>query len=232
MTNFHSIILANEKISRQDLKKYNKFDFELDSIKLSHLSIFKNSGTDGTLLVASEDLNSNYAEDLELQNFRKIVLGRRTKGALATLALSLKFLPENVPIVVCSIHHFLNDGLTEFVKNMEKLNAAAGVVTFASEDKSFSYALISENRIVELSEDEKISSTATAGIFFFKNKEFIFNAIQWSMGFGLRSGENFYVAPALNYFITEGLPVHPFMIRRPEYTRFSNASEANVLRSK
>lgn len=148
-----------------------------------------------------------------------------TKGALATSALVVasKVL-ENYPIILCPGDSLLDSGIiSDFVRSMIDDNCDAGTIVFNSTDPNYSYVRVNKNEeVVEVAEKKVIGSFATAGVFYFKCKSDFLLACRWIFINNYSIGGNFFIAPALNYYIMNNLKVKFYKIKPTEYKRVSN----------
>ena len=82
---------------------------------------------------------------------------------------------------------------------------------------------------MEISEKVIISNHATAGIFYFKNREHILGALEWALLNNIHRSGTYYVAPSLNYFVTNSMKIFPWFVTESEYIRFSSEDEAQQM---
>jgi hypothetical protein len=234
MIEFFSVVLGatNALESMIDPRNYHRFEAKFEDTRLSDLAIISNSGSAGTLVVLPKELEVSMKNRFRAQNCSKVFLENHTKGALCTLGMILELIPENFPVVVSSIHGYIRKGLTSFVESMKEANAEAGVITFKASDEKYSYLRIVDGKVLEISEKIIIGDDATAGIFYFKNKENIIKALEWSLLNNVQTQGLYFVAPSLNYFVTNALKIVPWSTLESDYIRFSTIEESEQAKEK
>lgn len=231
MTDFYSVILAatGNEYENDFNSTFNRFEVKVNNEFLSDLSVFQNSGTLGTLIVLSSSQRLTMDGRFNFERSLKHFLENPTRGALCTLGMAISNIPSGVPIVVSSIHGYMKEGLKDFVTAMVSSEAEAGIITFKSNSDKYSYLRIIDGKILEISEKVIISNDATAGIFYFKNRDYILNALEWALLNNIKTSGTYYVAPSLNYFVTNNMRILPWFVSESEYIRFSSEDEARQM---
>jgi hypothetical protein len=148
-----------------------------------------------------------------------LTIERKTKGALATLGLCLDEIHSNLPIVVSPFDGFIGISENDFLSAMESSSCDAGLVAFESTNPKFSYVKIIENEAVEIAEKSVISSLATSGTFYFKNKDVLMDCIQWAILNRVTFKDDFFIAPSLNSIIMNGSKLGIYEIDENLYSR-------------
>jgi len=151
---------------------------------------------------------------------------RPTQGALATSGMCLDFLAEDLPIVVSAIDGICLGIMENFLVKMSELDADGGVVIFPSENSNYSYVRISHGIPIEFAEKVRIGEKATAGIFYFKNKTLLLEAIEWAILNQVKYDNIYYLSSAMNKFVFEGKSVGLFETSEDNYYRFSTKDAA------
>jgi hypothetical protein len=222
MKKYSIIILANQTSNTQ---RDNEENFDLIKTSPDHLLELIEEYEDVPEKIIVIDENS-LTEKLEValirSEYKILKTKRRTRGALATAALSLDLVNEEDPIVILPSNAKVNFDITKFVGEMELGGYVAGIVTLNSDSPRMSYVRSYENTIVEIAEKRVIGTEATAGIFYFSDRRSLVDSIAWALVNQVTTNGNFYIAPALNYFLTQRLPIGRYKIGDEQYTRIEN----------
>jgi hypothetical protein len=146
--------------------------------------------------------------------------------------MCLDFLTDDFPIVIAAVDGICNGITEEFLKKMIANDADGGVVIFPSVNPVYSYVRVSHGFPIEFAEKLRISDTATAGVFYFKNKRLLLESIEWAILNQTKYDEVYYLSSAMNKFIVEGKKVILFETSEENYFRFSTEKEAIISRAR
>lgn len=187
--------------------------------RLKH-QVFENyKGSKQTVIVV------NYPLLLSNKSIKVFRLIRQTQGALASAALGACLINEkSIPILICPANSLISrKRILEFVLYMKCKNTEVGSMIFPSQNKKFSYIRIQKSgEVIEVAEKRVIGTQALAGVFYFRNVEIFLKASAWTFERNIRMYNKFYVAPMLNYFISENINIDVFPIAKKEYIRLEN----------
>lgn len=196
--------------------------FESNTILKNHLIELIQKYKDApskVIIINEKSLTEEVARVLVNSNFKVLKTARHTKGALATAALSLDLVNETDPIVIVPSNAKVEFDLAKFLSEMAHGGYAAGIVTLNSENPNMSFVRSYQNVIVEIAEKKIIDKEATAGIFYFKDRSSLVEAIGWALVNQVTTNGDYYIAPALNYFLTQRLPIGRYRIGDEDYAR-------------
>jgi dTDP-glucose pyrophosphorylase len=163
----------------------------------------------------------------DLTHFKILPIQQETKGALATLGWTIGHLPREIPVLVAPSDSLVLCDVSEFVLKMATMQADAGIIVFPSENPKYSYVRSVKNKVVEIAEKVVISNNATAGVFYFKNSETLLKCIEWALLNRITIDGNYYLAPAINYLVSQGKKVSTIEIQAHQYLRFRTEEEFN-----
>jgi hypothetical protein len=100
-------------------------------------------------------------------------------------------------------------------------HAAVGAIVFDGVDPLYSYARIGKSgEIIEVVEKEVSGSCALAGIYYFSNKDLLSYCLEWAMVNNIQNQGNFFISPALNYFLGKSIEISLFEIPNQDYLRY------------
>jgi hypothetical protein len=147
-----------------------------------------------------------------------ITMSKPTQGALATALLPIELIKPNEPVLLIPTNSVVDaDALSGFVSKMVKGRVAAGALLFKSDNPSYSYARIHNNRVIEFIEKRVVGDMATTGVFYFKNKAILLECAKWAFVNSQITNSQFFVAPSLNYVLTSGQEVGFSQIDEAKY---------------
>ena len=130
-----------------------------------------------------------------------IALDSPTAGQAETALLGMNYLDESLPVLVTNCDTF-------FTNNFIDTKGCHGLVgTFEASSPAYSYVKTSNGLIIETAEKQVISSRATAGLYYFSDKQ----TYKYAYHHCSQEGEK-YVAPLYNALIDKGLTIKEFAI--------------------
>ena len=144
----------------------------------------------------------------------------KTKGALISLAMSLDHITDGIPIIVASVDGIVDCNLTLFVEEMENNKKDIGILCFKSTNPDYSYIRIFDEQIVEIEEKSRVGNLATSGVLYFKDKSLLIQCIEWSLLNKVETNGLYFLAPSINYAISEDLKVGYTEVDADSYRRF------------
>lgn len=192
--------------SKYDLPKPNiPVDGEPMLVKAAKMLGFKGTYI---FLIQKNDHTQDLADKLKAAFPRcKIgVIDYYTEGAAQTALLAKDLINLNEELVIANCDQIMNWGpwnTDVMLKNLRKYDA--GVVTTYSSDPKHSYALLENNRVVDIKEKEVISNVALTGIHYWKDGRDFVRSAEFLIENNMRSSnDEFYIAPTYNILIKEG----------------------------
>ncbi len=160
------------------------------------------------------------------RNSQLVEITYPTQGALATAGMCIDHLENDVPIIVSAVDGVCFNVIDNFFTTMQKSEADGGVIVFPSDKVNYSYVRVNQSIPIEFAEKSRIGVLATAGIYYFKNRETLVDAILWAILNQVRYGGVYYFSSAMNKLIAEGMKVELFEVNEIDYYRFSTESES------
>lgn len=172
------VILANSPtVPRVELAESKDFRPQENSQILNVVNQFRDAGNK-IVVINEKFLTTEIKAVLNQSNYKLVCTDRQTRGALATVALSVDQLEEDSPIIIIPSNSKVEFDLDDFNSTMEDGKFIAGIITLESSDPNMSYVRSYQNTIIEIAEKRVISSEATAGIFYFKNRKALIDSIE------------------------------------------------------
>lgn len=134
-----------------------------------------------------------------------------TEGAACTCLLARHRCPDDEPLLIANC-----DQLVDLLNlgPFTRIEEDAGILTMNREDDlRWSYVQTDgELQITKVAEKKQISNRATCGIYWFKKAGDFFDAVNRMVAANDRVNGEFYVAPAINYLISDGKYVREYPI--------------------
>lgn len=147
-----------------------------------------------------------------------ITISKPTQGALATALLPIELIEPSEPVLLIPTNSVVDaNALSEFVSKMLKDGVAAGALLIKSNNPSYSYARIHNNRVIEFIEKRVVGEMATTGVFYFRDKAILLECAKWAFVNSQITNSQFFVAPSLNYVITSSQEVGFSQIDEAKY---------------
>lgn len=105
-----------------------------------------------------------------------IELDDYTTGPVETLSSCFHLLQDDEPIIVCDCDlYFESPEFIQFLSHRDE-SVESAVLTFMSDNPSYSYIKLKDNLILEIKEKEVISNNAVCGCYYFKTGKGLINA--------------------------------------------------------
>lgn len=188
-------------------------------LELSVNAVNKYLGALGNIVVTNESIAYRLTGDDRMPHVSFKILQHSSRGALATIAMALSTVPNESEILIVPLNSFLDYDPNLFVLDMRNRNADVGVISFLSDNPRFSYLRTVNDQIVEVAEKINKSNLATAGIFYYRNKEVLLSSIEWAFENYVTHENLYYIAPSLNYFVMNDSRILFHMVDNNLYMR-------------
>jgi NDP-sugar pyrophosphorylase family protein len=134
-----------------------------------------------------------------------------TSGPATTVAIGLRALKEDLPVIVANSDQFLNFEINRWLVDIEERQLDGSILVMRDKDPKWSFVQInSEGLVTQVREKEVISDLATCGAYYFRSPSELTLAIERQAEREETVNGEFYVAPIYNYFITGGKRVGIF----------------------
>jgi hypothetical protein len=206
-----SIILAGNKASSEIDSSYLKW-LEMRIERLAKFS---------QVLILSNVLDETNFHSLPFDvQFKKTP--DKTSGALATAGFGLALISDDEPFLITPSNAEVSGNLEqEFVESMLEKQSVVGAIVFNGTDPLYSYARLGKNReLVEIIEKRVSGSCALAGFYYFSNKKIFSECLEWAMVNNIQNKGNFFISPALNYFLAKSIEISLFEMSSEDYLRY------------
>jgi NDP-sugar pyrophosphorylase family protein len=129
-----------------------------------------------------------------------------TQGAACTVLLARDRIDNDDPLMIANCDQYVDVNIDTYLQRMN--NASGLIMTMWADDPKWSFVRFDESgRVTEVVEKSVVSNEATVGIYNFRRGADFVRAADAMIAGNLRVNNEFYVAPAYNHLIREGL--HP-----------------------
>jgi hypothetical protein len=211
-SNFAALILAN--VNPDELGISNLEQILINPI--TQRSIKYSNDAEITIIGLNNSLNNGVCETIMFENLIVKYLPY-TKGALASVGLMLDLIADHCPIVIVPTNVSVEEPLIDFFQEMSVRDTDIGFSTVKSNSLDLSYVRYLNEKIVEIHEKEVVSQIAIAGHYYFKNKKIILECLNWAILNRVNKNGLLYIAPSLNFGITQGMKLSSFMVSHEKY---------------
>ena len=153
----------------------------------------------------------------KMSEHKIIVSERLTAGPAASALLAEQFIENDDELLVAYCDMFLTIDMVHFLKWNRRRGADGSVITYPSTNPMDSYAEIDRTgRVVQTAEKILISSTATAGLYYFRKGQDFVLAARTMLADRRDQRIELFVNPCFNDLIRRGKTVLAYAIRRDE----------------
>jgi len=157
-------------------------------------------------LVLEEHTERLHKEVENLASKVVVAISGVTEGAAATVLLADCAIDDNDEVLIANSDQWLDWDGNHFVDYCRRRDAFGGVPTFKASGPKWSYADVSEDGYIRsIVEKVPISYDATCGVYWFSKWYQCKHAISQMMKKNIRTNGEFYLAPAYNEMILDGL---------------------------
>lgn len=137
-----------------------------------------------------------------------VTVDQVTEGAACTVLLARHLIDSEDPLMIANSDQIVDLAIDEYLTTMDQASADGLIMTFWADDPKWSFCRVSEQGLVtEVVEKQVVSNDATVGIYNFARGSDFVRASDQMIARNLRVNGEFYVAPAYNQLIGEGMKI-------------------------
>lgn len=142
----------------------------------------------------------NQCEELNLNNYKIILLDKLTDGQATTAMLAEKYWDEKNPLLIYNIDTYVESG----EMNSKELKGDGFIPCFKACGEHWSFVRLNDKGVVvEIKEKQRISDNCTLGAYYFKTCSLYKNLYNEYYGKSQNQNEK-YVAPLYDYLLSKG----------------------------
>lgn len=136
-----------------------------------------------------------------------------TEGAAATVLLARDSLQLEDELLLANSDQWVETDISLFLEEARSTNCDGLIMSMPATDAKWSFAKVdAAGFVTEVAEKKVISDTATVGIYYFRKAKMFVEAADEMIRKNIRTNGEFYVCPAYNEMISQGLKVRVFDI--------------------
>ena len=131
-----------------------------------------------------------------------------TEGAACTVLLAEAAINSDVPLMIANCDQYIACSIDDYLEAMTSGNYDGFIMTMTANDPKWSFTRINESgKITEVVEKVVVSTEATVGIYNYKTGRSFVESAKKMISLDDRTNNEFYVAPAYNYMISDGMNI-------------------------
>jgi NDP-sugar pyrophosphorylase family protein len=131
-----------------------------------------------------------------------------TEGAACTVLLAKNFINNDEPLMIANSDQWVDIDINRYLEIIELGNADGLIMTMWADDPKWSYLRFDEaGGISAVVEKQVVSNEATVGIYNYRRGADFVRAAERMIAKNLRVNNEFYVAPAYNEMIADGMEI-------------------------
>ena len=163
-------------------------------------------------------------------NSRAVKIQPGSKGSGSTAFFSSSgFDPDN-ELLILSANEIVRLNYAETLRDFRARSLDGGTLTFNSVHPRYSYVKTnSDGLVIEASQQKQISTSATAGVFWYRKTRFFSESFKRLVFKNLSLNGQFFIAPTFNEMILAGLKVGVMEIEKRDYTPLKDSSQHQQL---
>jgi dTDP-glucose pyrophosphorylase len=177
---------------------------------------------DKIVIVVNQDDVSRFHIDRTLKliepMIKVVAVPNNLGGAACSALIGLQFLNQGDEVVIINGNEKLSENHVRLMEEIYQTESMASVVSFESIHPRYSYVRVDSNQnVIEVSEKDPISRNALVGFFWFSQASIINKAIKTMILKGSSLNDVFYLSPAINELLLEGLTVSMVKVDNSKY---------------
>lgn len=164
------------------------------------------------IFICQREHVSKYGLEDKLRGFAPgcdiVALDGLSDGAACTVLAAKHLINNDQPLMIANSDQYIDINIDDYLSAIDEKDYDGIMMTMYANDPKWSFVGLNLDRLVTtVVEKEVISNEATVGIYNFKRGSDFVKAANSMIAVGDRVNNEFYVAPAYNYLIKEGLRI-------------------------
>lgn len=153
-------------------------------------------------------------ERISDSNCKIVQIDSLTEGAACTALLAENIIDCDDDLLIANSDQITNFSHQNFDIIRDLTNVNGIVFSFNSNHPKWSFAEVKDNFVVRVAEKNPISDIATCGIYWYRKGSQFVTAAKQMIEKGIRTNNEFYIAPVYNELIQSGGTVVPFFVHQ------------------
>ena len=163
----------------------------------------------------------------------EIQIDREQYGAADACLYAEKYIDNNDPLIITNCDQLLRWNAQEFLDKVYSNDPGGAISIFKSTDDKNSFAIIQDERVVELAEKKVISDDALMGIHYWKHgKDFVSSAKKLLTEYKTIGLKECYISNTYNYLIEDGMYIMPFYMKKNSFIPLGTPEDVEIYRAK
>lgn len=135
-----------------------------------------------------------------------VTIDHITDGAACTVLLAEKYINNDDALMIANSDQYVDTDINEYLAQLEDKDGL--IMTMPADDPKWSFIKYDNNgNVTIVKEKEVISNEATVGIYNYKHGNYFVKYAHQMIDKNIRVNNEFYVAPAYNEMIEDGLKI-------------------------
>lgn len=140
--------------------------------------------------------------------------GRLINDQVSAILQSANLLQPDDSVTVVNSDQIFDYNSIDFMLNIFKKDPDCQILTFEGDNPSWSYSKVIGDRVLLVAEKEVISSSANAGMYYFKKAKDMFSCINSLIINANTVNGKYYLSPAINYLIKSSKTVTNYSAKK------------------
>ena len=160
-------------------------------------------------IALKEHVDNYFLEDIlkdKLENFKLVIIDDVTDGAAQTVLKASHLFDTDENALIANCDQFIDIDIEKYLLNIN-VSSYGDIQCMYANSPKWSYIEYSDNYVKKVVEKEVISDVATTGLYWFKSGKLCIKYLKKLVANNIKSKGEFYVAPAYNLLIEDGLQV-------------------------
>jgi dTDP-glucose pyrophosphorylase len=156
-----------------------------------------------------KDYETFAAPHVKNRNVTLVYVDGLTEGTACTVLHARSLIDNDHPVLFANSDQVVDASIPDFVQDAQKRNLGGSILVFDEPtlNPKWSYIQPEGDRVIAVAEKKAISSKATVGIYYYqRGRDFVDAAIDM-IARNIRTNNEFYLCPAFNQAIQNGIPV-------------------------
>lgn len=145
-------------------------------------------------------------------NVEIIGIDHITEGQASTVLLAEHLIDNDDPVMTANSDQYIDIDINDYLRFMDDGGYDGLVMTMKADDPKWSFVREENGLVVETAEKRVISSDATVGVYNFRRGRDLVAATRAMIRDNARVNGEFYICPAYNYMIRDGLRIGHYSI--------------------
>lgn len=162
-------------------------------------------------------------------NSIEIQLDHPQYGAADACLYAQEYINNEEELVITNCDQLLYWDAENFLYNARTNNADGALLLFNTDDPKHSFALIENNKIIELAEKNPISNNGLVGVHYWKyGKDFVSSAKKLLKEYKLFGLKECYISNTYNYLIEDNKVIYPYFMDNNSFIPLGTPEDVNI----